>query len=143
MRPPVYEIEVRGLTEQLMKLRRFDAIAGRHFRGAGETSIKVLERGGKKDAPVKTSRYRSSIAGRVKSVIGASVVAVVGTNVRSDRGFPYPAALETGARYHYRRGPRRGQPTMGRVRRLLKQARGTIQKTFDKAVKRIVKDLEI
>jgi len=32
---------------------------------------------------------------------------------------------------------------MGRVKRILKNARGTIQKTFDNAVKRLVKDLEI
>jgi len=138
-----FEIEIKGLDEQITKLGNFDSIAGRHFRRAGETSIKFLERGWKKDAPVDKGRYRSSITGRVKSVVGASVVAVVGTNVVSDRGFPYPAALESGARYHYRRGPRSGQPTMGRVRRILKNARGTIQKTFNNAVKRIVKDLEI
>ena len=143
MNPPVYEIEVKGLTEQVMKLRGFDTFAGIRFRQAGEVSIKGLERGWKIDAPVDTGRYRSSITGRVKSVVGASVVAVVGTNVTSDRGFPYPAALEGGARYHYRRGPHSGQPTMGRVKRVLKNARGTIQKTFDNAVKRIVKDLEI
>ena len=143
MNPPIYEIEVKGLTEQLMKLRNFDAIASRHFRGAGENSIKFLEREWKKDSPVDTGRYRSSIAGRVKSVVGASVVAVVGTNVRGDKGFPYPAALESGARYHYRRGPHRGQPTMGRVKRILKEARNTITKTFNNAVKKIVKDLEI
>ena len=143
MNPPTYEIEIKGLTEQLMKLRGFDTFAGIRFRQAGETSIKFLERGWKIDAPVDTGRYRSSITGQVKSVVGASVVAVVGTNVTSSRGFPYPAALEGGARYHYRRGPRRGQPTMGRVKRVLKNARGTIQKTFDNAVKRLVKDLEI
>ena len=143
MRPPVYEVEVKGLTEQVMKLANFDSFAGIRFRQAGETSIKFLERGWKIDAPVDTGRYRSSITGQVKSVVGASVVAVVGTNVTSSRGFPYPAALEGGARYHYRRGPRRGQPTMGRVKRVLKNARGTIQKTFDNAVKRLVKDLEI
>jgi len=143
MNPPTYEIEIKGLTEQLMKLRNFDAIAGRRFRDAGENSVKLLERNWKKDAPVKTNRYRSSIAGRVKSVVGASVVAVVGTNVRSDKGFPYPAALETGARYHYRRGPHRGQPTMGRAKRVLKEASNTIKKTFNNAVKKIVKDLEI
>jgi len=138
-----YEIEIKGLDEQIMKLNRFDHYAGKHFRKAGEDSIKSLERGWKKDAAVDTGRYRSSIAGRVKSVVGANVVAVVGTNVTSDRGFPYPAALESGARYHYRRGPRQGQPTMGRVKRLLKNARGSIKKRFNKAVKLIVKDLEI
>ena len=143
MTAPTYEIEVKGLTEQIMKLRNFDAIAGKHFKVAGETSIKFLERGWKKDAPIDTGRYRSSITGRVKSVAGANVVAVVGTNVVSDKGFPYPAALENSPRYHYRRGPRKGHPTVGRVKRILKNARGTIQKTFNNAVKRIVKDLEI
>ena len=143
MNPPVYEIEIKGLTEQITKLNRFDTFAGIRFRQAGETSIKGLERDWKMDAPVDKGRYRSSITGRVKSVVGASVIAVAGTNVTSDRGFPYPAALESGARYHYRRGPRMGQPTMGRVKRLLKNARGTIQKTFNNAVKRLIKDLEI
>ena len=143
MNPPTYEIEVRGLTEQMMRLRGFDTFAGIRFKQAGETSIKFLERGWKVDAPVDTGRYRSSITGRVKSVTGANVVAVVGTNVTSSRGFPYPAALETGSGYHYRRGPRKGQQTIGRVKRILKNAQGTIQKTFDNAVKRLVKDLEI
>ena len=143
MNPPVYEIEIKGLTEQMMKLRGFDTFAGIRLKQAGETSIKFLERGWKVDAPVDTGRYRASITGRVKSVVGANVVAVVGTNVTSAKGFPYPAALESGARYHYRRGPRMGQPTMGRVKRVLKNAQGTIQKTFDNAVKRLVKDLEI
>lgn len=143
MIPPTYEIEIKGLTEQVMKLANFNTFAGIRFKQAGETSIKFLERGWKIDAPVDKGRYRASIAGQVKSVVGASIVAIVGTNVRSDRGFPYPAALEESARYHYRRGPRRGQPTMGRVKRILKNARGRIQKAFDRAVKLIVKDLEI
>ena len=143
MNPPVYEIEVRGLTEQVMKLRGFDVIAGRRFMVAAEQSVKLLERNWKKVAPVDTGRYRSSIAGRVKTITGANVIAVVGTDVRSDRGFPYPSALENSARYHYRGGPRRGQLTFLRVRRVLEQAKGSIKKRFNRAVKLIVKDLEI
>ena len=152
MRPPDYTIEIKGLTEQVMKLANFDVFAGIRFRQAAETSVKLLERNWKIIAPVDKSRYRPSIAGRVKSVVGANVVAVVGTNVKSAKGFPYPAALEAGSGvrksgkgfvYHYRRGPRRGQQTGGRVKRVLKNAQGTIQKMFDNAAKRIVKDLEI
>ena len=143
MNPPTYEIEVKGLTEQLMKLNRFEITAFRHFKSAAEESTKLLERDWKKIAPVKTGRYRASIAGRVKSVVGTNIVATVGTNVTSDRGFPYPYALEHSQRYHYRRGPRQGQLTYNRVRRVLKRAQGSIKSKFNKAVKRIVKDLEI
>ena len=143
MNPPVYEIEIKGLTEQVMKLHRFDQVASRHFRIAAEGSVKLLERNWKIIAPVDKSRYRPSITGRVKSVAGANVVAVCGTNVVSDRGFPYPYALEHSQRYHYRRGPRQGQFTYNRVRRVLKRARGSIKRRFNKAVKLIIKDLEI
>jgi len=143
MNPPAYEIEVKGLTEQVMKLYKFDQYAFRRFKDAAEGSVKLLERNWKIIAPVDTGRYRSSIAGRVKSVVGANVVAVVGTNVTSARGFPYPHALEHSQRYHYRRGPRKGQFTYNRVRRVLKRAQGSIKSRFNKAVRLIVKDLEI
>ena len=143
MKPPVYEVEIKGLTEQIRKLNRFEITAFRHFKEAAEGSVKLLERNWKIVAPVDTGQYRASIAGRVKSVVGTNVVAVVGTNVMSAKGFPYPYALEHSKRYHYRRGPRQGQFTYNRVRRVLKRARGSIKRRFNKAVKLIVKDLEI
>ena len=143
MNPPVYEIEIKGLTEQVMKLSRFDQVASRHFRIAAEGSVKLLERNWKKIAPVDTGRYRSSIRGRVNTARGATVVGICGTNVVSGRGFDYPYALEHSMRYHYRRGPRQGQFTFNRVRRVLKRAQGSIKRRFNKAVKLIVKDLEI
>ena len=143
MNPPTYEIEIKGLAEQIRKLNRFEVTAFRHFKGAAEQSVKLLERNWKMIAQVKTNLYRSSIHGRVKSVVGTDVVAVCGTNVRSDRGFPYPAALEQSMRYHYRSGPRKGQFTYNRVARILKNAQGSIKARFNKAVRNIVKDLEI
>jgi len=143
MNPPTYEIEIKGLTEQIRKLNRFEVTAFRHFKSAAESSVKLLERNWKMVAPVDTGRYRSSITGQVKSVVGTDVVAVCGTNVTSERGFPYPAALEQSMRYHYRRGPRKGQFTYNRVVRVLKNAQGSIKARFNKAVRAIVKDLEI
>ena len=143
MNPPTYEIEVKGLTEQLMKLNRFEVYAFKHFNQAAKDSVLLLERNWKMIAPVEHNTYRSRIAGRVKSVVGATVVGVVSANVKSAKGFDYPSALENSMRYHYRRGPRQGQFTYNRVKRVLKKARGTIQKRFNKAVKGIVKDLEI
>ena len=142
MNPPTYEIEVRGLTEQMTKLYNFDKIAGRHFKVAAEGSVKLLERNWKKIAPVDTGRYRSSISGRVNTARGTTVVGICGTNVVSGKGFDYPYALEHSQRYHYRRGPRQGQFTFNRVRRVLKRAQKSITSKFNKAMKGIVKDLE-
>ena len=143
MNPPVYEIEIKGLTEQIRKLNRFEVTAFRHFKVAAKESVGLLEKNWKVIAPVDTGRYRSSIHGRVKSVVGTNIVAACGTNVTSAKGFPYPHALEHSQRYHYRRGPRQGQFTYNRVRRVLKRAQGSIKRRFNKAVKNIVKDLEI
>jgi len=137
-----YEVEVRGFDKQIMKLANFDRIANKHMRQAGLESTALLERKWKQVAPVDTGRYRSSIAGRVQ-IQGGSVVGIVGTNVRSARGFPYPKALEESRRYHYRAGPRRGQFTMNRVKRLFKRTEAAIKTKFNRAVKRVLKELEI
>ena len=137
-----YEIELKGFDEQIQKLARFNQIANKHMKQAGLESVALLERKWKMDAPVDKGRYRSSIAGRV-STISSEVVGIVGTNVRSATGFPYPAALEEGRRYHYRTGPRRGTPTMGRVKKLFKRAQTAINKRFNEAIRKVVKELEI
>ena len=137
-----YELEVKGFDEQIRKLANFNRIANKHMRQAGLESVALLERKWKEVAPVDTGRYRSSIAGRVQ-VMGGNVVGIVGTNVRSARGFPYPKALEESRRYHYRAGPRAGQYTMNRVKRLFKKTEATIKSKFNKAVRKVVKELEI
>jgi len=137
-----YEVEVKGFDEQIRKLANFDKIANKHMKQAGLESVALLERKWKQIAPVDTGRYRSSIAGRV-SIQGGTVIGVVGTNVKSARGFPYPAALEKSRRYRYRAGPRAGQFTMNRVKRLFKRAQDAINRKFNAAVKKVVKELEI
>ena len=137
-----YEMEVKGFDQQIKKLDNFDKIANKHMRKAGLESVALLERKWKEVAPVDTVRYRSSIAGRVR-IQGGTVVGIVGTNVKSARGFPYPAALEKSRRYHYRAGPRAGQYTMNRVKRLFKRSQDAIQKRFSAAVKKVIKELEI
>lgn len=137
-----YEVEVKGFDEQIRKLKGFDRIANKHMRRAALESVALLERKWKEVAPVDTGRYRSSIAGRVQ-IMGGNVIGITGTNVRSARGFPYPKALEEGRRYRYRSGPRAGQYTMNRVKRLFKRAQDAINKKFNAAVKRVVKELEI
>jgi len=137
-----YEVEVKGFDEQIRKLQGFNRVANKHMRQAALGSVALLERKWKPVAAVHTGRYRSSIAGRV-NIQGGTVVGIVGTNVRSARGFPYPAALEESRRYHYRAGPRRGQFTMNRVKRLFKRAATAINRKFNAAVKKVIKELEI
>jgi hypothetical protein len=137
-----YEVVTKGFDKQITKLKGFNRIANKHLRRASLESTTLLERKWKMDAPVDTGRYRSSIAGRVRT-LGSEVVGIVGTNVRSATGFPYPAALEESKRYHYRTGPRAGMPTMGRVKRLFKVAQEQILNSFKKARDRIIKELEI
>ena len=137
-----YEVEVKGFTEQIKKLANFDKIANKHMRQAGLESVALLERKWKQIAPVDTGRYRSSIAGRVR-ILGGDVVGVVGTNVKSATGFPYPAALEESGRYRYRAGPRAGQFTMNRVKRILKRSQNAIKRKFNAVVKKVIKELEI
>lgn len=137
-----YELEVEGFDEQIRKLANFDKIANKHMKQAGLESTALLERKWKEVAPVDTGRYRSSITSRVQ-IIGGNVIGIVGTNVRSARGFPYPKALEESQRYRYRAGPRRGQFTFNRVKRLFKRAEAAIKSKFNRAVKRVVKELEI
>jgi len=138
-----YEVEVKGFDEQIRKLANFDKIANKHMKQAGLDSVALLEKKWKLIAPVDTGRYRSSIAGRVKSLFGGVTVGIVGTNVKSAAGFPYPKALEESRRYRYRAGPRAGQFTMNRVKRLFKRAQDAIDKYFKKGRDAIVKELEI
>jgi len=138
-----YEVEIRGFDEQIRKLANFDRVAYKHMRQAGLESVALLERKWKQIAPVDKGRYRSSIVGRVSTITGGNVVGIVGTNVRSAKGFPYPAALEESRRYHYRAGPRRGQFTMNRVKRLFKRAVTAIKRKFNVAVKKVIEELEI
>lgn len=138
------DIEIRGLDEQIKKLEGYKRSVKRHFKRAmGEGVIKV-EGVWKKDAPVDRGTYRHSIAGTVKtSPAAVSFTGVIATSVRSPKGYLYPGALEYSERFHYRRGPRKGQRTAGHARRALKASKRAITGYFNSAVKRILKDLRV
>ncbi len=136
-----YDMEMVGVDEQIRKLVGYDALVDKHLLIATGLGTNKLVGDWKIIAPVDTSRYRGSISGNV-SIISGSIIGIASTNV-SERGFPYPAALEESAKYHYRRGPRKGQLTQGKVKRVLKMARKTIEGYYKDALKRITQALAV
>ena len=106
------ETRIRGLNHILSRLS--EPMYAKPWRDALEGSALIAEDEGIQHAPVDTGWMRSQLT---HSLDPATVPlwAKVGTNVRA-RGVSYPAVLEAGTdrrgrRYHYRRGPRAGQPT--------------------------------
>ncbi len=116
--------KLKGSTRQIMVALRRGMVGGaglygREWRG----SVAALDKGD----------YRKSIRQAVTPVIGNKVTAIISANVVSEKGFPYPIALEIGqtrkgAVYHYRRTARRGQRTGGQVAAMVKRGR---QKVVD------------
>ena len=137
------EIEATGFEEQLRKLKGYNRLSQRQFARAMGKSVIVLTHDWKEVAPVLHGRYRNSLAGRiVSSRVGIGVEGGVETNV-TDNGFPYPAALEESEKYRYRAGPRAGQRTAGRVKKVLKKNTKRINGFFSDALDEIVKRLEV
>lgn len=144
MTEPVITMDIRGLDKQIRKLEGYPKSAKRHFGHAMGLSVVKVTGMWKKRAPVDRGTYRSSIAGTVKkSPVGTGLTGVVATAVTSPKGYLYPGALEYSERFHYRRGPRKGQRTAGHARTALKASKKAIQGYFDAAVKRILKDLVV
>lgn len=136
-----YEFEMRGFDAQVRRLVAFDKRAERHMRAAHEQAIHNLVPAWKSVAPYETGHYQRSIEGRVERLVGGEVVSIIGTPVKSRRGFPYPAALEESARYHYRRTRFRGQETRGQVKRTFERRVKTLLRVFERAASRILDDL--
>lgn len=90
-----YDVEIRGLEEQLKKLERFAPIAQPELTQAMYDVLNLVERGGKQAAPV-------GVTGELRSGIGSEVTYAVGTDVRGKVGAsaPHSAAVELGARPH-------------------------------------------
>lgn len=91
-----FEVEVKGLKEQLRKLEGFGATAQRRLVPAMEDALMMVGDEAKRRAPVGVSgALRSSIGGKVTYAMGTDVRGVVGS------ALPYAAAVEKGSRPHY------------------------------------------
>lgn len=93
-----YDVEIRGLDEQLKKIAQFEAIAQPELEHAMTNVVGLVEREAKKLAPV-------GVTGNLKSAISGRVIYASGTDVRGKVGVgdgaPYGAAVELGARPHF------------------------------------------
>ena len=137
------EFDFKDVTKQKKKLAGWDKLSKRHFSRAMGQSVTVLLSDWKEIAPVLHGRYRGSLAGRIVQGRGNVLLeGSVGTNV-TNRGFPYPAALEKSRRFHYARGPRRGQRTAGRVAGVLKGNTRRMTRFFENALDKIIKALVV
>ncbi len=137
------EFDFRDVNKQQKKLAGYDKLSKRHFSRAMGQSVVVLLNNWKEIAPVLHGRYRGSLAGRIVQGRGSVLIeGSVGTNVTND-GFPYPAALEESRKFHYARGPRRGQRTAGRVAGMLKGNIKRINRFFENEADKIVKALVV
>lgn len=139
--PVEYEIEAKGLEELQRKLGHFNPIYDKEVKSAMSSAVSGVRAYWKTTAPVLTGAYRASITGEVKQLVGGQIEGVIWTNQLSNKGFPYPAALEEGPQYHYRRTPRQGQQTLHHVGRVIKDKTESIMKLMGKACDAIVKEL--
>jgi hypothetical protein len=90
---PAYEVEIKGLDEQIKRLNAYDAVSTRELTTAMSLSVKTLESAIKPLTPVYRGRLRGSIASEVKQEGVGSIVGRVGSNLKSEE---YPAVMEFG-----------------------------------------------
>ncbi len=92
----MYEIEIKGLDEQLKKLNAYGEIADRELSTAAQQSVIAVESAVRPLVPVGVSgALRQSIISEVKREgVGGSIIGRVFSSLDS----PYPAVMEFGRR---------------------------------------------
>lgn len=89
-----YEIEIKGMDEQLRRLGQFEQVASRHLTTAMNQSVLTLVAEVRPLVPVGVSaRLRNSIASEVRNEGRLSIVGVVGSTLKDE---VYPAVMEFG-----------------------------------------------
>jgi hypothetical protein len=90
---PTYEIEIKGLEEQIRRLNAYDENSTKELTTAMNQSVVTLESAIKPLAPVYRGRLRGSIASEVKQEGVGSIVGKVGSTLKNEE---YPAVMEFG-----------------------------------------------
>ena len=91
-----YEVEIKGLAEQMAKLDQFNPVAVKELSRAMEQSTLAVGNEWRKTAPVGVSgEMRASIGTEVKHISGTDVQGRVGTSVQ------YGIYVEKGTRPHW------------------------------------------
>ncbi len=163
-----YQLEFRGLDEQLAKMDGYSAMAMRHLGRAMLAGVLTLEGEWKQASPVgATGRYRQSITSRVSS-LGSDVVGRVTAGVAIYPGVqefgrrpgtaPPPGALDSWVRRVMgvseeeaprvaflvgRKLKRRGMAGRGYARKAFESAKSKIEGFFVRALQRIAEGLVV
>jgi hypothetical protein len=89
-----YEVEIKGLDEQMAKLAKYPQISDKHLLKAMHQSVIAIESAVKPLTPVGVSgRLRNSIAGEVKHLSALSIEGRVGSTLKDEI---YPSVMEFG-----------------------------------------------
>jgi hypothetical protein len=87
-----YEVEIKGLGEQLERLQAYDHVVDKHLRKAMFLSVNEVRKKVVPRTPQGVSgRLRGSIYAKTKG-FGSAVIGEVGSSLRE----PYPAVMEFG-----------------------------------------------
>ncbi len=90
-----YTVEIKGLDEQLAKLKRYDQIADKRLITAMSQATITIESEVKPLTPVFQARLRNSIGSKVEREGPLSIVGTVGSSLKDEE---YPAVMEFGRR---------------------------------------------
>jgi HK97 gp10 family phage protein len=126
--PFKYEVEFRGLDEQIKRLGRLDLNARRQMKQAMARSVLKLVSSIKPLTPVDTGRLRGSITGSIKVLGNKEVIGIASTRVN------YAGFVEFGTK---KMRPRRY------MARGFRAARNQIKRYFAMAVKRMIRSLKV
>jgi hypothetical protein len=91
----MYDIEIKGLAEQIKALKAYDEISTQELVTAMNQSVVTLESAIKPLTPVFRGRLRGSIASQVIREGPGSIVGKVGSTLKDEE---YPAVMEFGRR---------------------------------------------
>lgn len=127
-------IEIPKLAEQKKRFRLGPKLQDKNTKTAMQNAVRLSHAGWRDIAAVETTRYRSTLKPGIKSIAGSKILqGSVKTFATSAQGFPFPRALESSTRYHYRATRRRGQRTAGQLVKMFKRLKNPIDKLFKHA----------
>ncbi len=137
-------ISAPDIDKQIALFGNQNKIIERFTRSAMADSTKLMLAGWRDVAAVETEKYKNTLKMEVKSIASGRILqGSIRSFARSDRGFPYPRALENSTIYHYRATKRRGQRTAGKLARAFLSTIPLVNKNFARASVKIVNALAV
>lgn len=88
-----FEFDVRGLEEQLGRLKNYDEIANRNFRKAMQSSLITIQGNVMPLVPVFQGRLKNSLGSNIVEITPTELTGTFGTSLKSET---YPIVMEFG-----------------------------------------------